>query len=87
MPLQIVSITGMLAAFGGLAAGVYYLTLSLFSKIAVPGYASIIVAVLVLGGLQLLVLGIQGEYLGRLHLNVNRKPQYVVRAVCDHRPK
>jgi polyisoprenyl-phosphate glycosyltransferase len=77
----------MLAAFAGLAAGAYFLSLSLFSQITVPGYASIIVAVLILGGLQLLALGIQGEYLGRLHLNVNRKPQYVVRAVCDKRPE
>jgi hypothetical protein len=39
------------------------------------------VAVLVVGGTQLLALGIIGEYLGRLHLNVNRKPQYTVRTV------
>jgi hypothetical protein len=37
--------------------------------------------VLVLGGIQLLSLGIMGEYIGRLHLNVNRKPQYSVRQV------
>ena len=53
----------------------------LLSDITVPGYASTIVAVLVLGGLQLLALGVMGEYLGRLHLNVNRKPQYTVRNV------
>jgi polyisoprenyl-phosphate glycosyltransferase len=86
LPLQIVSMTGMLAAFAGFVAGAYLLTLSMFSQIAVPGYASIIVTVLILGGLQLLALGIHGEYLGRLHLNVNRKPQYVVRNVCDDRP-
>ena len=37
--------------------------------------------ILVLGGVQLLALGVIGEYLGRLHLNVNRKPQYVIRTV------
>ena len=51
--------------------------------LVVPGYASIIVAVLVLGGLQLLSLGVIGEYIGRLHLNVNRKPQNVVRCLTD----
>jgi undecaprenyl-phosphate 4-deoxy-4-formamido-L-arabinose transferase len=81
LPLQVASLVGMLAAFGGLAMGCLYLCLYLFSQITVPGYASIIVAVLVLGGLQLLALGIQGEYLGRLHLNMNRKPQYTERAV------
>ena len=44
-----------------------------------PGFASTIIAVLILGGTQLLALGVIGEYLGRLHLNVNRKPQYVIR--------
>jgi undecaprenyl-phosphate 4-deoxy-4-formamido-L-arabinose transferase len=38
-------------------------------------------AILILGGAQLMALGVIGEYLGRLHLNVNRKPQYVVRQV------
>jgi undecaprenyl-phosphate 4-deoxy-4-formamido-L-arabinose transferase len=72
---------GFIAAFGGLAAGGYYLFRYLLAQVAVPGYASTIIAILVLGGLQLLALGIHGEYLGRLHLNVNRKPQYTVRTV------
>ena len=58
-----------------------YAVQALFSNIVVPGYASIIVAVLVLGGLQLLALGVIGEYIGRVHLNINRKPQYSVRQV------
>jgi undecaprenyl-phosphate 4-deoxy-4-formamido-L-arabinose transferase len=52
------------------------------ASITVPGYASTIVSILVLGGLQLLGLGIMGEYVGRLHLNVNRKPQYSIRQVA-----
>lgn len=46
-----------------------------------PGYASTIIAVMFLGGVQLLALGVMGEYIGRLHLNVNRKPQYTIRNV------
>lgn len=83
LPLQLVSVIGTLAAIGGLGLGVWYLIAALFSKISIPGYASIIVAVLTLGGLQLLSLGIVGEYLGRLHLNVNRKPQFTVRNVIS----
>jgi undecaprenyl-phosphate 4-deoxy-4-formamido-L-arabinose transferase len=90
LPLQLVSLAGLLASLGGFAAGAYYLAKYLFAQIAVPGYASTIVAILVLGGLQLLSLGIIGEYLGRMHLNVNRKPQYTVRTVLpasrDGRP-
>jgi undecaprenyl-phosphate 4-deoxy-4-formamido-L-arabinose transferase len=81
LPLQLVSGCGLFAAGSGFLAGVYYLALYFFHNITVPGYASIIIAVLVLGGMQLLALGILGEYMGRLHLNVNRKPQYVKRHV------
>lgn len=83
LPLQVATGVGLAASVLGLLAGAYYLLLALTSNIAVPGYASTIVAVLVLGGLQLLALGIIGEYIGRLHLNVNRKPQYTVRQVLS----
>jgi len=39
---------------------------------------------LVMGGLQLLSLGLIGEYLGRVHLNVNRKPQFAIREVTSN---
>jgi len=81
LPLQVASGVGLAASLIGLLAGAYYLLAALTSTIEVPGYASIIVAVMVLGGLQLLALGVIGEYVGRLHLNVNRKPQYTVRQV------
>lgn len=82
LPLQFVSICGLVASAVGMLLGLYYLILALFSQIVVPGYASIIVAVMVMGGLQLFSLGIIGEYIGRLHLNVNRKPQYTIRSRC-----
>lgn len=81
LPLQVATAVGLLAAIGGLGAGVYYLVQAMLNNIAVPGYASIIVAVMTLGGLQLLALGIIGEYIGRVHLNINKKPQYTVREV------
>jgi len=79
LPLQIVSACGFVVSAVGFLLAFYYLTQALLSHIDVPGYASIIIAVLIIGGTQLLALGIIGEYLGRLHLNVNRKPQYRVR--------
>ncbi len=85
LPLQVASGVGLIASFLGLLAGMYYLIQSLAHNVSVPGYSSIIVAVMTLGGLQLMAIGIIGEYIGRLHLNVNRKPQYTVRRVlpCD----
>jgi len=79
IPLQIVSGLGFLTAISGLFVGIFYLFQFFASNIVVPGFASTIIAILILGGAQLLALGVIGEYLGRLHLNVNRKPQYVIR--------
>jgi glycosyltransferase involved in cell wall biosynthesis len=83
LPLQLVSLCGIGTAIVGFTIGLYYLYLHMTSSISVPGYASTIVSILVLGGLQLLGLGIMGEYVGRLHLNVNRKPQYSVRHIAS----
>ncbi|KFB70966.1 MAG: Undecaprenyl-phosphate 4-deoxy-4-formamido-L-arabinose transferase [Candidatus Accumulibacter phosphatis] len=83
IPLQTVSVLGFATASAGFLVGLYYLVQFLASNIAIPGYASTIIAILLLGGAQLLALGVIGEYLGRLHLNVNRKPQYVIRQVTS----
>jgi undecaprenyl-phosphate 4-deoxy-4-formamido-L-arabinose transferase len=79
IPLQVVMGVGLLLAGTGFAVGLWYLVAFFRQQIAVPGYASTITAILVLGGAQLVGLGVIGEYLGRLHMNVNRKPQYSVR--------
>lgn len=79
LPLQFVSAMGLALAGTGFLSGLWYLVAFFRHQIGVPGYASTITAILVLGGAQLVALGIIGEYLGRLHLNVNRKPQYAVR--------
>lgn len=81
IPLQVVSGLGFITATSGFLVGAYYLVQSFAANITIPGYASTIIAILILGGVQLLALGVIGEYLGRLHLNVNRKPQYVIRHV------
>ena len=86
LPLQLTSLLGVGVAAGGICVALIYLVMALQDNITVPGYASTIVAILFLGGVQLLALGIIGEYLGRLHMNVNRKPQYSVRNVLSDSP-
>jgi glycosyltransferase involved in cell wall biosynthesis len=85
MPLRISTLTGfalsVLGALGGLVAIIEAL---FFSPPA--GWASLFVAVLLLSGVQLMILGIVGEYLGRLYLTANRKPQSVVRTVTRSEP-
>ena len=81
LPLQLVSLVGLTVATLGILGALFYLVQYLINQIAVPGFATTIIVILVIGGLQMLALGIIGEYLGRMHLNVNRKPQFVVRQV------
>lgn len=85
LPLQVISFLGIVSALGGFCLGLWYLILWSLSSIVVPGYASLIVTILTMGGMQLLSLGIIGEYLGRMHLNVNRMPQYTIRNKINHR--
>lgn len=72
-----------LAGFGvsGLAFlyAFYALYILLFTSRALPGWASVLVSVLFIGGIQLLVLGIMGEYLGRLFIQSKQRPAYLVR--------
>lgn len=84
IPLQMVSALGFITATSGFLVGIFYLVQYLAANIAIPGFASTIIAILILGGVQLLALGVIGEYLGRLHMNVNRKPQFVVRQMDGH---
>ncbi len=80
MPLRISTLTGFaLSALGGLG-GLAAIVEALFWS-PPAGWASLFVAVLLLSGVQLMILGIVGEYLGRLYLTANHKPQSVVRSV------
>jgi undecaprenyl-phosphate 4-deoxy-4-formamido-L-arabinose transferase len=85
MPLRISTLTGFaLSVVGGLGGMAAIIEALFFSPPA--GWASLFVAVLLLSGVQLMILGIVGEYLGRLYLTANRKPQSVVRTVARGEP-
>lgn len=80
MPLRISTMTGFaLSALG--AVGVAMAVGEALLSSPPPGWASLMAAVLLLSGVQLMILGIVGEYLGRLYLTVNLKPQSVIKEV------
>ncbi|HTQ32816.1 MAG TPA: glycosyltransferase family 2 protein [Stellaceae bacterium] len=85
MPLRISTLTGFgLSVVGGLGAAVTVIDALFIAE--PPGWASLMAALMLLSGVQLMILGIVGEYLGRLYLTVNRKPQAVVRGVTRADP-
>ena len=82
MPLRLSTLTGFALSFFGALGGIIAIIEALFFD-PPAGWASLMAAVMLLSGVQLLILGIVGEYLGRLYLTANRKPQSVVRsATC-----
>jgi polyisoprenyl-phosphate glycosyltransferase len=78
-PLRLAAYLGFFFAVIGLILAVYFLIQTLVGVGSPAGWASTTVAVLVLGGVQLACLGMVGEYLGRVFLHLNRRPQYVVK--------
>jgi glycosyltransferase involved in cell wall biosynthesis len=79
LPLKVWSVVGLVFALAALAYGIYLIARTVVHGVDVPGYASLMVMILFLGGLQLLSLGIIGEYLGRVYDEVKARPLYVVR--------
>ncbi len=77
-PLRFASLAGMVIA----AVGFFYGAVIIVQKLANPavavGWSSLVVLQTILGGLILLVLGLIGEYLGRIYMSINQTPQYVI---------
>lgn len=78
-PLRVWSYVGAAIAIFALGYAAFITTRTLLFGIDTPGYASIIVSVLFLGGVQLISLGILGEYVGRVLTETKQRPLYVVR--------
>lgn len=78
-PLRIWSYVGLAIALAAFCRGTFLVLRTLIFGIDVPGYASLMVTMLFLGGVQLMTLGIMGEYLGRIYEEVKGRPLYLVR--------
>lgn len=79
IPLRFASIAGVIAALIGFIAGVATLVRKVLDPTMVAGWASTVCLLLFLSGLILMVLGIIGEYLGKIILTINQTPQYIIR--------
>jgi glycosyltransferase involved in cell wall biosynthesis len=78
-PLKVSAYFGLIVTVMAFARGLWILIRTMFFGIDVPGYASLSVAILFLGGVQLISLGIIGEYVGRIYIESKQRPIYIVK--------
>jgi len=80
-PLRLASYMGWITAFAGFVFALITIIRKIFHPEMQAGWASTIAVMLVLGGVIIALIGVIGEYIGRIYLSINRYPQFVVRSV------
>jgi len=78
MPLRLASLLGLLLAAAAFIFGVQILIETVVFGESVPGYPSVVVGLMVLGGVQLIMIGILGEYIGKILFELKARPVYFV---------
>lgn len=80
LPLRVWSYLGAIGAVVSFCYGIFILLRTLVMGADVPGYASLLAAVLFIGSLQLISIGILGEYVGRIYMESKQRPTYIIRS-------
>lgn len=83
IPLRVWGYLGLIVSMISFFYGLFIISYTLLSGIKLPGYASLMTVVLFLGGIQLLSIGIIGEYIGRLIVEVKGRPIYIVENIYE----
>jgi glycosyltransferase involved in cell wall biosynthesis len=78
-PLKIWTYLGALCAFGTLLYAIYLITITVLFGNKVPGYTSLFVAITFFGSVQLISVGLLGEYIGRIYVETKQRPAYLIR--------
>jgi len=79
LPLRLAAISGLVISLISFLTGIYYIFVKLFTDRLVHGWATLLVSILFLGGIQLIFLGVIGEYISRIYEEVKQRPLYIVR--------
>jgi glycosyltransferase involved in cell wall biosynthesis len=86
MPLRFIAGLGALVFAGTMIATLYFLWVAFtHSSEIVPGWASTVLPMLFLGGVQLLSIGVLGEYVGKIYLETKRRPRFIIQETTVHR--
>lgn len=83
-PLKMATFLGIMTAFAAMLYLIVVVLQKLIAGIAIPGYATIIVLILFLGGMQLLCIGVIGEYVGRTFEQSKERPIYVAKEILEY---
>jgi len=84
LPLRSAVILGFIFSLLGLALGVYYVIEKILDPNLPIGYATIVFSISIFAGVQLIALGMLGEYIGRIFLSLNKKPQYTIKKIYEY---
>lgn len=79
-PLRVATVLGSLVAFSGFVFALIIIIRKLTDPAIAEGYSSIMAAILIIGGVIMVLLGLIGEYIGRIYICINNSPQYVIRS-------
>ena len=83
VPLRFVTALGVITAMLAAAGILYSLIIRIFTPHWVPGWATLILAILLMGGVQMFGFGILGEYIGRIYTEIKQRPLFVVREMLE----
>ncbi len=81
VPLRLASILGLFSSFGGGILGIILVIRKLIHPSIAAGYTSYMAVLLLIGGILMLMLGLLGEYVGKIYMLVSGQPQYCIREV------
>ncbi len=84
-PLRIATMLGMVCACLGFLYGVYTVIKKLVNPMVPIGFSSLMAAIVFIGGMLMVMLGLVGEYIGRMYICMNNAPQYVVREIVNEK--
>lgn len=84
-PLRVATVIGSFVAVSGFIYGIYTVIRKLVDPNIVIGFSSLMSAIVFIGGMVMMMLGIIGEYIGRIYISLNNSPQYVIRESINER--
>lgn len=87
LPLRIATVTGVAFATTGFLYGIYTVVKKFVNPEVPLGFSSLMAAVVFIGGMLMIMLGLIGEYIGRIYISINNSPQYVVKEEIGNRER